>query len=178
MKKLNIFLSTLLVLLLAVASTGCYMIQGQKMRKVKGTYELTSYTRTNGKTNKVTDYVETYGYKVYLVVTGSGEGYCVFDSNDCEPYYYPCTLSYSYNQDNSSLVEYVTYTYVQTTQKFGVTKDGLNFSRPVVKLSDTIYSDGISVSWKRVSGDTDLSYAEEQLGELALYDASSDYNGQ
>ena len=64
-----------------------------------------------------------------------------------------------------------------TSQRFGVTKDGLNFSRPVVKLSETIASDGLSISWKRVSGDTDLSYAEEQLGSLSFYDGTADYNG-
>lgn len=174
MKKLKILLSVLLVSLLMLASTGCYVIQGQRMWRVKGTYELTTYTRTNGKTGKVTDYVNTYGYKVYLVVTGSGQGYCVYDDNETEPYYYPCSLSYKYNAENSKLVDYVSYAYNGKSQDFGVTKNGLNFSRPSIKLSENVASDGLSVSWKRVSRKTDLSYAEDQFGALAEYVTPSD----
>lgn len=174
MRKLKATLSMLFLALLIAVSTGCYFIQAQPMKNVKGTYELTSYTRTNGKTNAVTDYIETYGYKVYLVVTGSEQGYCVFSNNDTEPYYYTCSLSYTHNEDKSSYIDYVVYAYNGTSQKFGVTKDALNFSRPAIKWSETITSDGISVSWKRVSKKTDLSYVEEQLGTVAEYVQPSD----
>lgn len=175
MKKLKVLLSMLLIALLMLASSGCYMIQGQKMKEVKGTYELTNYTRTNGKTNNVTDYITEYGYKVYLVVTGSGQGYCVFSNNETAPYYYNCSLSYTYKQEDSSIVEYVVYTYNGKTQKFGVTKSSLNFSRPAIKLSETIASDGLSLTWKRVNKATDLSYVEQVFGgSLPLYTAPSD----
>ena len=83
----------MLAVLLVVFTSGCYMINAQKMRKVKGTYELTGYSITNGYTDKTTDYIATYGYKVYLIVTGNSQGYCVFSDNDTEPYYYTCTLT-------------------------------------------------------------------------------------
>ena len=167
MRKLKIFLSILLVALLMVASSGCYMIQGQKMKDVKGTYELTNYTRTNGKTNATTDYIAEYGYRVYLIVTGSGEGYCVFSNNETAHYYYNCNLSYTYKQEDSSIVEYVVYTYNGKTQKFGVTKSALNFSRPAIKISDKMAQDGYELRWKQVSDDTDLSYVEEIFGSLS-----------
>ena len=69
MKKLKVLTPLLLVIAILFLSTSCYIVSGQKMKYVKGTYELTSYTRTNGKTNAVTDYMETIGYKAYLVVT-------------------------------------------------------------------------------------------------------------
>ena len=169
MKKLKALLSLFLVTLLLFATTGCYIVQAQKMKRVKGTYELTYYTRTDGKTSAVTNYIETYGYKVYLVVTGSSQGYCVYSDNDTAPYYYTCNLSYTYNEENSSLVDYVNYSYNGKSQNFAVTKGALNFTRPAIKLSENIASDGIDVDWKRVDSATDLSYVEEVLGTIAEY---------
>ena len=166
MKKLKFFLSTLLVFLLMMASAGCYMIQGQRMWRVKGTYELTTYTFTNGHTDKSTDYIGEHGYKVYLIVTGNSQGYCVFSDNDTEPFYYECNLRYYYNEENSNKVDYVEYSYQGKTQKFGVTKGGLNFSRPVVKIGSAA-TNGLSISWKRVDKATDLSYAKKQLGTIS-----------
>ena len=168
MKKIKILLSTMLAVLLVVFTSGCYMINAQKMRKVKGTYELTGYSITNGYTDKTTDYIATYGYKVYLIVTGDSQGYCVFSDNDTEPYYYTCTLTYHYNAEKTNLVEYVEYSYKGTSQKFGVTSEALNFSRPVVKIG-SVASNGLSVSWKRVDDATDLSYATKQLGTISEY---------
>lgn len=172
MRKLKILLSTMLAVLLVVFTSGCYMINSQKMRKVKGTYELTNYSVTNGYTDKTTDYIATYGYKVYLIVTGSNQGYCVFSSNEVEPYYYTCNLTYHYDQENSNLVEYVEYSYQGKSQKFGVTSEALNFSRPVVKIG-SVASNGLSLSWKRVDSATDLSYATKKLGTISEYSAPS-----
>ena len=85
-----------------------------------------------------------------------------------------CNLSYEYNTEDSSKVEYVTYSYNSVTQKFGVTKDGLNFSRPAIKLSDKVASDGISISWKKVSKKTDLSYVQTVFANLAPYVESTE----
>ena len=169
MKKLKV-LAPILMVVMMLLSVGCYMVSGQKMKNVQGTYELTSYTRTNGKTNAVTDYMETVGYKAYLVVTGGSEGYYVYTNKDDVPNYRKVTLSYEYSQENSSKIEYVIYRFSSSDeQKLGVTKDNLNFSRPAIKFSDTIYSDGISMSWKKVDDALDLTYAQSQLGALVEY---------
>lgn len=172
MKKLKIWASTLLLVMLIVMSAGCYVVKGQRMSRVKGTYELTRYTRTDGKTSEVTDYIEEYGYRVYLVVTGSSEGYYVYqDEESTTPRYQTVTLSYEYDQDNSKLVEYVIYRiYNEDEQRFGVTKNALNFSRPSIKWGENLAQDGIDMDWKRVSAKTDLSYVESQLGTLEKYD--------
>ena len=171
MKKMKFFAPILMVVMLLFLSVGCYMISGQKMKNVRGTYELTGYSRTNGKTNSVTDYIETDGYKAYLVVTGTGTGYYVYTDEDTVANYREVTLSYEYDTEDSSEVEYVIYRFAgaDDEQRLGVTKGNLNFSRPVVKLSDKIYSDGINMSWKRVDDAVDLSYAEAQLGTLVEY---------
>ena len=170
MRKLRIFALIALGIAFALLSTGCYMVKGQKMSNVKGTYELTSYSRTNGKTNSVTNYI-TDGYTAYLIVTGTSEGYYVVNDGETVPYYRNVTLSYLYNEEDASIVEYVIYRLEGSNeeQKLGVTKDNLNFSRPVVKFSDNVYSDGLSMSFKKVSKKIDFSYVQEKLGTLAEY---------
>ena len=170
MKKLKVLTPLLLVIAILFLSTSCYIVSGQKMKYVKGTYELTSYTRTNGKTNAVTDYMETIGYKAYLVVTGTGEGYYVFTNNTTAPTYRKVTLTYEYNTEDSSKVDYVIYRFQgEEEQRLGVTRDSLTYSRIAIKLSENIYSDGYYMGWKKVSKTLDLSYAEEQLGSLTEY---------
>ena len=170
MKKLKVLAPILMVVMMLLLSVGCYMVNGQKMKNVKGTYELSYYTRTNGKTNAVTEYTETICYKAYLVLTGGSEGYYVYTSNSDAPNYRKITLSYEYDQEDSSKVSYVNYRFDGgDTQRLGVTKDNLNFSRPAVKLSETIYSDGLSMGWKRVDDALDLTYAQAQLGTLVEY---------
>ena len=170
MKKLRILTPLLLVLAILFLSSGCYIVSGQKMKNVKGTYELTSYSRTNGKTNAVTNYMEVNGYKAYLVVTGTSEGYYVYLDNNTAPTYRKITLTYEYNTEDSTKVDYVIYRFDGSDeQRLGVTKDNLTYSRVPIKLSDSIYSDGYSMSWKRVSSALDLSYAEKQLGTLTEF---------
>ena len=170
MKKLRFLAITVLGLAVMFVAAGCYMIKGQKMSKVKGTYELTSYSRTNGKTNSVTDYL-TDGYVAYLIVTGTSEGYYVISDGENDPYYKNATLSYLYNQEDASIVEYVIYRLEGSSeeQKLGVAGGNLNFSRPAIKFSENVYSDGLSMSFKKVSKKTDLSYAQEKLGNIAQY---------
>ena len=177
MKRMKLLISMLLMVLLMVASAGCYVVQGQRMSKVKGTYELTSYYRTNGKTNETTNYLETQGYQVYLVVTGSSAGYLVYkDKDDGVSYYKTLSLTYAYKEESSNKlenliekVEYVSFQYAGEEQKFGVTSEHLNYSRPAIKLSDKVYSDGYGIGWTRVDKATDLSFAEEKLGTLTAY---------
>lgn len=177
MKKRILSVLTAVMLLLLVILPGCYFTNPQKMKNLKGTYELTSYTRTAGNTNAVTDYLEKYGYVEYLIVTGTSTGYLVHKDNNTEAYAMEVRLAYEYDEEDSSLVAYVTYTINEDSQpranKFGVTRDNLNVSIPAIKLSDKIYSDGYSRSFKKVSNDIDLSYAKSKLGELNQYDWES-----
>ena len=80
MKKFKRLIAICLVVAFMAAFAGCYMVSGQKMKNLKGTYKLTHYTRTpkherkEGYTQKTTNYLEDadYMYEDYLIITGSG----------------------------------------------------------------------------------------------------------
>lgn len=46
MKKVKCLLSLILVLAFVISLTSCYVISGQTMKTIKGTYKLTKYTYT------------------------------------------------------------------------------------------------------------------------------------
>ena len=168
MKKVRFLLAITAFVLIATSVFGCYMISGQPMNKLKGTYELKSYSWTNGKNNATTNYMVSIEYAAYLVVTGTSEGYYVWKSTDTSPTKIPVSLTYEYSQEDSSKVEYVYYTREgYEPKKFGVNKKNLNFNKPVVKFSETVYTNGEEMSFLKVSNATDLSYVIAEWGELA-----------
>lgn len=188
MKRLKYFVTSLLVALVVLMSFGCYMVSGQKMDRVKGTYKLTDYTRIpqyerrEGYTPKTINYLtdEDYQYEDYLVVTGSGSGYYVHKDVNTSAYSKEITLSYQYDEENNSLVEYVVYNDSVSVNassgvnKLGVTKGYLNYSKPAFDYTELftkrqMRSEDISVRWERVDKATDLSYVEEELGALKTY---------
>jgi hypothetical protein len=171
MKKIKYLLTMLLVVAFALMSFGCYMISSQKMYRLKGSYELTGYSRTEAKTNKVTDYIID-GYKTYLVITGEGKGYFAHKDNNTATYAVEVSLTYEYDQEQTDKIAYVSFNTALSSQplawtKFGVARDSLNFSRPAINVLNG--SDGLSISWKKVDKATDLSYVEEELGTLKKY---------
>lgn len=189
MKRLKYFVTSLLVALVVLMSFGCYMVSGQKMDRVKGTYKLTDYTRIpqyerrEGYTPKTINYLtdEDYQYEDYLVVTGSGSGYYVHKDVNTSAYSKEITLSYQYDEENNSLVEYVVYNDSVSVNassgvhKLGVTKGYLNYSKPAFDYTElfskrSMRSEDINVRWERVDKATDLSYVEKQLGTLKKYE--------
>ena len=189
MKKIKYLLAVLLMTAILVTSVGCYIVSGQKVDKVKGTYKLTRYTYTSqyerkeGYTPTPINYIEDeeYMYEDYLVVTGSGMGYYVHKDVNTPAYAKEVTLSYQYDTENSSIVEYVIFNDALTVNKdsginrLGVTKNSLNYSKGAFDYTQLITkkqmrSEDISVRWERVDNATDLSYVEKQLGALIKYD--------
>lgn len=188
MKKLKYLITTLLIMAFAVTSFGCYAISAQKMDKVKGTYKLTSYTytpsyeRREGYTPKTYDYIsgENYLYEDYLVVTGAGTGYYVHKDVNNSAYSKEVTLSYIYNSEDSSKVEYVIWNDALSGNsdsdghKLGVAKDRLNFSLPAFDYTQlftkkNMRSEDLYVNWQKVDRATDLSYVKEQLNGIKEY---------
>ncbi|MBR2341805.1 MAG: hypothetical protein IKA72_05305 [Clostridia bacterium] len=176
MKKLrSICIAFLTALITVMALTGCYAINGQKMKRVKGTYKLTHYTYRpsykSGNTPPATiDYIQDRGYEVYLVVTGTNRGYYVHKDNNTEAYSTEVDLSYEYNQEDSALVDYVYYRTPRAsdTEKFGVTKNRLNYSNPGIELFGTVQARE-DKDWEKVDDATDLSYVREQFDVLKEY---------
>ncbi|MBE6926349.1 MAG: hypothetical protein E7461_05840 [Ruminococcaceae bacterium] len=193
MKKSRILLVALLIVGFAVNMAGCYMVSGQKMDRVKGTYKLTNYTytpsyeRREGYTPKTRDYIndEKYLYEDYLVITGSGTGYYVHKEANAPAYVKEVRMSFEYNTDNSSLVDYVIYNDALTVSsstnngnRLGVSKNILNFSRPAFDYTQLftnkpMRTEDVYVRWEKVDRATDLSYAQKQVGELKEYDYQS-----
>ena len=165
MKKIRVILSVLLIAAILAAMSGCFMIHGQRMRNLKGTYELTHYTYKG----------KQYQYEDYLVITGGAMGYYVRKEADKPAYIKEVKLSYEYDTDDSSKIEYVVFQDALTTEiesgrnRVGVNGKILNYSRPETELFGVVLG-AISVSWQKVDNATDLSYVEKQLGKLKQYD--------
>ncbi len=190
MKLLKRMLAVLLTVSLLMTLAGCYMISGQKMKTVKGTYKLTVYSwipkHEQGKNPGTVDYLtdERYLYEEYLVVTGDGMGYYVHKDANTPAYAKEVTLSYRYNAEDSAKVEYVVFNDALTvnsdtgTNRLGVTKNRLGYSLPAFDYTELftkkkLRSEDITVRWEKVDKATDLSYVEEQLGTLKRYDYQS-----
>lgn len=193
MKKNRLLLVVLLVIAFAINMAGCYMISGKKMDQVKGTYKLASSTYTPSHERKADktpisyDYVndEKYQYGDYLIVTGTSAGYYVHKEANAPAYVKEVRLSYEYNAEDASIVEYVIYNDAFTiTQSInngnhlGVNHNTLNFSRPSFDYTELftkrpMRSEDRYVRWEKVDNATDLSYVKEQIPDLKEYDYQS-----
>lgn len=187
-KALRRAMAVLLTLSLLLLLSGCYVVSPQPMRRVRGTYLLTSYTvtpaheRRPGYTPVTYDYVagEAYRYTDYLVVTDSGKGYYVHKAADAPAYVREISLSYRYSEE-SSRISYIVLSGITVAgieggvSELGVTRDHLGYSKaafdytePFTKLEKR--TEGISLSFERVSSATDLSYVEDRLGTLVPHE--------
>ena len=188
MKKIKYLLIALLVIVFLASFVGCYMVSGQRMDTVKGTYKLTTYTytpkyeRKDGFTPRTINYIEDEDYlqEVYLVITGTGNGYYVFKDVNNSPFVRDVYLNYQYNTDDSSKVDFVTWNDSLSVNsenglhKMGVTKNGLNYSKPAMDYTELftqkkMRSEAMNIRWEKVSRATDLSYVEQQLGAMKHY---------
>lgn len=170
MKVKRLLVAILLVVTTVAFSSGCYMISAQKMWRVKGTYKLTTYTRTHKESGTTLDYLAEKGMEVYLIVgtadSGRRGGYYVYKDNETEAYSKEVDLLFEYSEEDSSKVTRVGYK--DSTEKeytyHGVTRNSLNYSNPGI-WQDYEYSR----RWTKISRDTDLSKVKEELGEIKEY---------
>lgn len=176
-------ISALLLLVAIVLSTaGCYVIQAQTMKNLKGTYKLTtysytaSYERREGYTPKTYNYVDDpeYLYEEYLVITGTGTGYFVHKDASGEVYVKEVTLTYTYSEEETNKIQYVTYSDGVSTSdrnQLGVNGKTLNYSKPAFDYTTLITkvnmrSEDLNVRWSKVDRATDLSYVQSQIPGL------------
>lgn len=191
MKNTRKIISALLIVaILAVSLSGCYIVSGQKMRDVKGTYKLMTYSytpqheRRSGYTAPTYDYVndEKYKYEDYLIVTGTGTGYYVHTEAGGDNYIKEITLRYEYDSEDSSKVNYVIYNdsiSVNSDEggrhRLGVSKDSFNYSKSAFDYTELftkreMRTESISVRWEKVSRAADLSYVTDLFSDLAYYE--------
>ncbi len=192
MKIVKRLFAAILIVALMLTFAGCYTISGQKMKTVQGTYKLTHYTytpkyeRKEGYTPRTFNYLEDeeYQYEDYLIITGTGMGYYVHKEAGSPAYVKEVTLSYEYDDEDSSKVEYVIFNDAISVNedsgfnRMGVTKNSLNYTKNSFDYNELftkrpMRSESLTVRWTKVSRDTDLKYAEKQLGALKKYDYKS-----
>ena len=185
MRMIKKISALLLLVVLSLTVVGCYAIQAQTMRNLKGTYKLTTYTytasyeRKEGYTPKTKNYVEDpeYLYEEYLVITGAGAGYFAHKDATGNVYVKEVRLDYEYLEEDTNKIEYVSYNDLGslssgTDEKhLGVSNNMLNFSRPSFDYTQLftdklMRSEDISVRWDKVDKATDLSYVYSQIPEL------------
>lgn len=190
MKRIKYLLAALLILSLTLSMASCFVISGEKMNRLKGTYKLTHYTytpqheRRDGYTPPTYDYVngEDYKYEDYLIIGGTGNGYYVHKDASGDCYVKEVTIAYEYDSEGKGKVEYIIHndsisvnSDESGTHRLGVNKKILNYSKSAFDYTQLITkkpmrSESISVRWEKVDRATDLSYVQEQLGSLKSYD--------
>lgn len=149
------------------------MINAQTMDNIKGTYKLTSYTKTydTPADGKSVDYITDYAMEAYLVVTGESEGWYVVKTNVVSAYAKKVTLSYEYDTQNTSEVCFVFYqdSTESARTRLGVQENTLTHSAPSVTIGDLGRPYSISMTFEKADTATDLSYAQAKLGEMPIY---------
>lgn len=183
MKKKVLFLaaiSMVAVLLMGVLAA-CYPSNPASLSKIAGTYELSSYTRSNSEEKDPEteasishNLIEEKGVVAYLVVNTDGTGYYIYKDNTHELSARMVRITYNYDDEKPSLVENIRYTYGESNSGDGGPNRGhetlgVNFKRRTKNLSYSMpavfgrkYSQ--SVTYKQVSTDTTLDYVQKKLG--------------
>ena len=162
-------LTIVLILIFSVATvfTGCYVIKSEKMSKIEGTYELTSYSGQE-------DYLSERGMKLYIVIRSNGTGYYAYKDANTDPHISELTCSFETDPEKSGKYSYVHLDFGngESPTKLGVQAAGFfEIStrlgattlkwKNVSDLSQGTYS--VSVGFTRVSKATDLSYVNEHF---------------
>ncbi|MBQ7408512.1 MAG: hypothetical protein IJW13_04485 [Clostridia bacterium] len=192
MKKIKYLATVILLAVLTFSAFGCYAVSGQKMKDVKGTYKLTYYSytpkheRKSGYTPNSINYIEDerYLFEDYLIITGTNSGYYVHKQANAVAYSKEITLSYLYDDEDSSKVEYVIYNDALSVNsesganKLGILKNNLNYTKTAIDYTELftkrpMRTEAMTIRWNKVDKAIDLSYAQKQLGSLKEYDYKS-----
>ena len=188
--KATRFISLLLIFaILTLSLSSCYVIAGQKMRVVKGTYKLTQYTYTpqyepkDGYVAKTYDYVngEEYKFEDYLIVTGEARGYYVHKSADGDNYIKEINLRYEYDTVDTRKINYVIYNDSITgdsdtgMHRLGVMRNSFNYSKSAIdfsipSLGHDVRTESINISWKKITRSDDVSKVTRLFDDLKYYD--------
>jgi len=167
-------LTLMLALLLSVSAlfSGCYIVNSEKMKKIEGTYELTSYSGEG-------DYIASNEMKLYVVIRSDGTGYYAYKDKNTEPHIAELRCSFEADPEESGKYSYVSLDFGNGNgaTKLGVQAAGL-FEIDTRLGSSTLRWKNVSkpslgtytvhVGFTRVSKATDLSYIHENFGEYKV----------
>ncbi|MDD3831632.1 MAG: hypothetical protein PHW00_03125 [Clostridia bacterium] len=170
MRKLNCY--TLIVVILAtmlLSMSGCYIVDGGRMQDVIGTYQLTVCNTQENDSEGLIDLLTLNGIECYLVVGDEGYGFIVYADNETTLLCRQVKLTYGFSSEDDTLIEYVSYVDAECEYEEKLAYNGkskqLNKTQLAITIG-TISTNYGQTTYSKVSEATDLSYVEEQLGEL------------
>ena len=177
-RKLTAIITTMVLACVLVFATGCYTSRPAVMKKLVGTYQLTTFTRTytdeqvEGEDTISHDLITEKGITAYLIIASDGTGYYVYGDKDTPPYARAVHITYTYDDKKPDKVKEITYTDGSTTSGNapGIGREtlGLNFKiseKLLTYYTPAIFSQKYSQSAKytKLSKVADLSYVQAQL---------------
>lgn len=174
--SLRRLLSIALVLSLFILSltvlSGCYVVKSDRMKKIEGTYMLSSYSGQE-------DYISSRKMTLFVVIRSDGTGYYAYRDKNTDPHIAELKCTFEADPESNGKYSYVSLNFGNgaAPTKFGVQAAGIfkistNLNSTTLKwknvndLSQGTYS--VSVSFTRVSAASDLSYVYEQFGEYDI----------
>lgn len=164
MKKLAVLLLSVCILL---GTAGCYFVDGGKFSTLKGTYQLTTLHRSYQDVEiGSVDVLQTKEIVAYLIIYSQSEAYYVYGDKNNELTCYQVSIRLEYSQENSSLVEYVTFRDGDGGH-LGYHKKNKTLSQQLPAFTIAGYGRNYSetTTYTRVSTAADLSYVQQKLGE-------------
>ena len=169
--------------------TGCYVVNGGKFDKVKGTYILDVYSRTypaneSEEEGEKHDYIEERKITEYLVISEIdgedktvGRGYLVRKEGDGEIFAAKIIIKFTYDSEETENINYVAFKGSVTEQpEFGVNTKKLFGNTTLNKTLPNVFQRGYtdSFKYKRLNTKTDLSYVTKKLGKFEVKDVIED----
>ena len=173
-RYIKLFSSLLVLCLMSFTLVSCYVSKPAAMSKLIGTYSLVKYTYKESEAEgDPTDKIKEEGIVAYLVITGEDYGYYVYKDSSSEVIVQKVKVTYVYDEDEPELVKEITYDNglsIASTPFPGCGKEvlGLNFrmfSKTLNNTYNAVFGRKFtqSVSYKKVSSKSDLSYASKKM---------------
>lgn len=163
-------LAMVLILILSTATvlSGCYIVNSGKMKKVEGTYELTTYKGDS-------DWLTERGIKLIMVIRADGTGYYGYKDNNTKPFVAELRCRFTADPDDSNKYEYIEIDFEGNGEyeKFAINagtwrkQTNLNSQKPKWKgnlFEGTAEIDyQIHVDFTRIDKTTDKSVIDENF---------------
>ncbi len=188
-RKILHILSFVVLATLTFFLVSCYQSKPGYMKDLTGTYELTKYTYRlkDAEADEDKDnMLKVNSIKAYLVISSDGTGYYVYKSNNHPLKAEEVRITYEYDTEETNKIREIYYTNGVSNSSSGLPGNGHEslgllfklFSKTLNMTHVAIFGNKYqsSVSYKRVSRKTDLSYVSKKMGET-LSANEFEYNG-
>jgi len=175
MKKVLLSIMTAaLVVFCGLGAFGCTMSQPGLMKKLKGTYRLTGFTRNYNNGEAPLDILAQDKINAYLVIDGTQFGYLVYSDEQTPLSSRQVRTTYIYDGETENISQVVYEAESNQKPLFGEERLGfmsrdseLNRSLPHLVWENHSFVNKYteSVVWKKVDKATDLAFVQKELGQ-------------